>query len=289
MKKTLLLLCLASVMLACKNDTTKNNSDNQQSTEQKITTQRIISLNGTITEILVDLGQQQNIVGFDVTSTFPTDLKNTATQLEHVNKINFEALLALKPTVVYIAVKDLNDDLKNQLQTAGIKVVALDQDFSVEGTKKLIVEVASSLQIEDTKALLAKVDTDVSAVKAISPKPKVLFIYARGAANLFVAGEDTPMQKIIELAGGTNAVEGFKDFKPLTPEALLNSNPDYILLFDTGLQSMGGVDGILKIEGINQTTAGKKKQIIAMDGLLLTGFTPRVGQAIQELNTKLSH
>lgn len=288
MKKIVFTLALAVTMFACNTKTDTAKTENQNTIEQPKSTERIVSLNGTITEILVDLGQQPNLVGVDVTSTYPTNLGSEVTHLDHVNKINFEALLELKPTVVYVAKKDLNDDLNSKLQHAGIKVIALEQDFSVEGTKKLISEVASSLDITDTKELLAKIDSEVATVKSIETKPKVLFIYARGAANLFVAGDDTPMQKIIELAGGVNAVEGFKDFKPLTPEALLNSNPDYILLFDTGLASMGGIDGVLKIEGINQTTAGKKKQIIAMDGLLLTGFTPRLGQAIQELNTKIA-
>lgn len=288
MKKIVVTLALAAFMYACNTKTDTAKTENQDTVEQPKSTERIVSLNGTITEILVDLGQQSNLVGVDVTSTYPADLGSAVTHLDHVNKINFEALLELKPTVVYVAKKDLNDDLNSKLQRAGIKVIALEQDFSVEGTKKLISEVASSLDITDTKELFAKIDSEAATIKPMETKPKVLFIYARGAANLFVAGEDTPMQKIIALAGGVNAVEGFKDFKPLTPEALLNSNPDYILLFDTGLASMGGIDGVLNIDGINQTTAGKKKQIIAMEGLLLTGFTPRIGQAIQELNSKIA-
>ncbi len=35
----------------------------------------------------------------------------------------------------------------------------------------------------------------------------------------------------------------FKDFKPLSAEAVVAANPDVILLFDSGLQSVGGVDG----------------------------------------------
>src|SRR5690606_35624661 len=80
----------------------------------------------------------------------------------------------------------------------------------------------------------------------------------------------------------------FEDFKPLTPEALIQSNPDYILLFEKGLESLGGIDGVLQIQGINQINAGKNKQIITMDGALLSGFGPRVGQAAKELNQLLS-
>ncbi|MGG5507001.1 MULTISPECIES: heme/hemin ABC transporter substrate-binding protein [unclassified Myroides] len=287
MKRTAILVLLALSIVACKNSKEEQTVETTN-TEVATSNERIVSLNGAITETLVDLGQRKNIVGIDITSTYPTDLNTTAAQLEHVNKINIEALMALKPTLVYIAKKDLNDNLKKQLEDAKIKTVVIDQAYSVAGTKKLIQDVASSLNLTDYEALLTKIDQDQAQLKTFENKPKVLFIYARGAANLFVAGNNTPMQNIIELAGGQNAVTGFDDFKPLTPEALLNSNPDYILLFDTGLQSMGGVDGVLKIEGLDRTNAGKNKKIIAMDGLLLTGFTPRIGTAITQLNQQLS-
>lgn len=287
MKRTAILVLLALTVIACKNSK-EEQAVETTTTEATTSNERIVSLNGAITETLVDLGQRNNIVGIDVTSTYPTDLNTTATQLEHVNKINIEALLALKPTLVYIAKKDLNDNLKKQLEDANIKLVVIDQVYSVEGTKTLIKDIATSLNLTDYQALVAKIDQDQAQLKPLENKPKVLFIYARGAANLFVAGNNTPMQNIIELAGGQNAVTGFEDFKPLTPEALLNSNPDYILMFDTGLQSMGGVEGVLKIEGLDRTNAGKNKKIIAMDGLLLTGFTPRIGQAVTQLNQQLS-
>ena len=287
MKRTALVVLVALSVIACKNSK-EEKAVETTNTEVATSNERIVSLNGAITETLVDLGQRNNIVGIDVTSTYPTDMNTTATQLEHVNKINIEALLALKPTIVYIAKKDLNENLKKQLEDANIKIVVIDQVYSVEGTKALIKDIATSLNLTDYEGLVAKIDQEQAQVKTLENKPKVLFIYARGAANLFVAGDKTPMQSIIELAGGQNAVTGFEDFKPLTPEALLNSNPDYILMFDTGLQSMGGVEGVLKIEGLDRTNAGKNKKIIAMDGLLLTGFTPRIGQAVTQLNQQLS-
>ncbi len=288
MKKILIAAFITLTIVSCKNNNKAEQSSTENNTEVNVSNERIVSLNGAISEILVDLGQRNQIVGIDITSTYPTDLATTATQLEHVSKINLEGLLALKPTIVYVLKKDLNESLEKQLTDAGIKLIVIEQDYSIDGAKKLIEEVATPLQITDYDKLYAKIDQGINQVKPLETKPKVLFIYARGAANLFVAGTDTPIQTIIELAGGENAAKGFSDFKPLTPEALLNSNPDYILLFDTGLQSMGGVDGVLSIEGITKTNAGKNKKIITMDGLLLTGFTPRIGEAVTTLNQKIS-
>src|SRR5690606_33743928 len=104
---------------------------------------------------------------------------------------------------------------------------------------------------------------------------------------MMVAGQNTPLDAVINLAGGVNAAQGFEDFKPFTPEALLEANPDAILMFDSGLQSIGGAEVILNIEGVGQTNAGKNKKIIAMDGQYLSGFSPRLGDAVLELNQKL--
>ncbi|MFT4022834.1 MAG: ABC transporter substrate-binding protein, partial [Flavihumibacter sp.] len=121
----------------------------------------------------------------------------------------------------------------------------------------------------------------------ISPvNRKVLFVYARGAGSLQVAGKGTALTKMIELAGGTNAVD-FDNFKPLTSESLVAANPDVIVLFDSGLKSVGGPEGFLQVPGVSLTNAGKNKKIVSMDGAMLSGFGLRLPQAIAELNQKI--
>lgn len=284
MKKLIALFLIVAATVSC------NNKKEQETTpvETAQVKERIISLNGAITEALVALGEKENIIAVDVTSTYPADLKETAQDLGHTSKISVESIMSLKPTVIYATEKDLNDDFKGQLEKTKIRLEIVKQEFSLEGSKQLIETVAKSLNKDNYKELQNKIDQDLQGLKTFEHKPKVLFIYARGAATLLVAGDKTPANSIINLAGGQNAVTEFEDFKPLTPESLLNSNPDYILMFTTGLESMGGVDGVLKIEGINKTNAGKNKKVIAMDGQLLNGFGPRVGQAAKELNQLLS-
>ena len=46
-------------------------------------------------------------------------------------------------------------------------------------------------------------------------------------------------------------------------------------------------EDLLKIEGIATTNAGKNKKVVTMDGQYLSGFGPRVGDAVVELHNKL--
>jgi len=287
MKKYITVLAVAIALIACnKKETTDATT---VAVENKIDEdQKIVSLNGAVSETIAALGASAQIVGVDVTSTYPENLKNTATDLGHVRTITAESILSLKPTVVVATSKDVNPTLNEQLKQAGIQLVVIDQEYSVDGTKKLITEVANNLGKVNVESLINNIDTQLKEVKSFDKKPKVLFIYARGAGNLMVAGKETPLHNMIELAGAENAAAALTDFKPLTPEALLTTNPDVILMFDSGLQSLGGAEGLLKIEGISATNAAKNNKIITMDGQLLSGFGPRLGEAVVELNSKLN-
>lgn len=248
---------------------------------------KIVSVNGTMSEIICALGLQSSIVGVDVTSTYPAALDKVA-KVGHNRQVSSEGIIALSPSLVVGLENDLNPAVKQQLTAANIKTQLFKQELSVEGTKQLILAAGTYFnQSAKATALIAQLDKDIALVKKSSVKKKVLFIYARGTGTMMVSGTGTAVDKIIQFAGGQNAVTGFADYKPLTSEALIAANPDVILLFDSGLESLGGVEGLLKVQGITQTNAGKNKKIISMDGQLLTGFGPRLGKAMVELATKL--
>ncbi len=248
---------------------------------------RIVSLNGTISEIICDLGRQSQLVGVDVTSTYPATLDKLP-KVGHTRTISAEGVLAQNPTLVIGTTESLKSEVAAQLKSAGVRVELFKQTYSVEGTKQLIKEVAAAFGASaQVPALLQKLDAQLAQVRKPTKAPKVLFIYARGTGTMMVAGQGTQVEKIMQLAGGQNAATGFTEFKPLTAEALVAANPDVLLLFDSGLQSLGGKAGLLQVPGIAQTTAGRTGRVVEMDGQLLTGFGPRLGLAAAELAKKL--
>lgn len=247
---------------------------------------RIVSLNGTISEILVELGLEKNIVGTDVTSTYPASLEKVP-KVGHNRDISAEGVLSLRPDLILARAEELDPGLRSQFEQAGARVIAYEHSYSPQGSKTLISEVSASLGLEaGAQAILAALENDLDSAKQYIDtlsRPGVLFIYARGTGTMMVAGEDTEVASMIQLAGGENAVKGFKNYKPLTAESLVAANPDVILLFDSGLESLGGMEGLLKVQGIAQTNAGKNSKILEMDGQYLTGFGPRLGKALAEL------
>lgn len=249
--------------------------------------ERIVSINGAVSEIICSLGHEKDLVGVDITSNYPATLEKLP-KVGHNRNVSAEGILSLRPTLVLGTEGSLKPEVLSQIKTAGVKVILYKHDFSAEGARSLIKALAETLEAKDqSTTLIQKLDQDLKKAKPLSKPVKVLFVYARGAGALNVGGTGTSVEKVILLAGAQNAITDFSDFKPLTAESLVAANPDVILLFNSGLESVGGIDGFLKVAGVAQTKAGKNRKIIEMDGQLLTGFGPRLGLAVQELIAKL--
>ncbi len=287
MKKLILTVSFLAMIYSCKKEVQKPvENEISVSSETPKSNQKIVSLSGGITEIVSALGHENEIVGTDVTSTYPETLKATAKDLGHVRSMTVEPIMAVNPTMILASDKDINPELLGKIKSSGIKTELFNQEYSVNGTKKLIEQVAKALGNSDYQKLNDKIDADLQQIQPIAKKPKVLFIYSRGNM-MMVSGKNTPMASLIEIAGGENAVNDFEDFKPLTPEAVVKANPDVLFFFSSGLQGAGGNEGVLKMPGVSQTNAGKNKKIIAMDGGLVSSFGPRVGEAAVALNKLL--
>lgn len=279
MNKLILALLFATLLFSC--------NDAAKSAEQETSRVRVISLNGSITETLFMLGWGDRLVGVDVTSTYPVVVTKLPV-LGHVRSIQMESVLALKPTHIFLVKNEVKPEFISQWKNAGIDVIEITKEYSIEGSKNAISEIANALkQEEESKELIADIELQYQALKDTMTDERVLFIYARGGGNLMVSGMNTPVANMIRLAGAKNAITEFEDYKPLSIEYLVKSNPQAIVMFDTGLAAVGGVEGLGKISGIAETDAYKNKRIVSMDGQLLSGFGPRVVQGISELRTKL--
>jgi iron complex transport system substrate-binding protein len=279
----LILFCLmlSLGLIACQS------AGQQQASSSPAQPQRIVSLAGSITEILYAADLQDRLAGVDVTSTYPPATADLP-KVGHNRNIQAEGILTLNPDLVIGRANELKPAVEQQLRQAGLELVLLPQEYTVAGTKRLIRQVCDTLDQDDVaEKLIQTIDADLGRVQPLAAPPRAMFIYARGAGTLMVAGEGTQMQQMLELAGATNAVQGFADFKPLTPEALVEANPEVIVLFDSGLSSLEGADGLLEVPGVAQTIAGQQRAFITMDGQLLAGFGPRVGQAAAQLNAAL--
>ena len=131
--------------ISCKKEDPKVAENKEAKTEKPVSNQRIVSISGGVTEIVAALGHEKEIVGIDVTSTYPESLKKTAEELGHVRSMTIEPLLALNPSMILASDKDINPDLLAKIKSSGVQTQLFKQEFTIDGTKKLIDKVAKAL------------------------------------------------------------------------------------------------------------------------------------------------
>ncbi|NED80743.1 ABC transporter substrate-binding protein, partial [Streptomyces sp. SID11233] len=78
-----------------------------------------------------------------------------------------------------------------------------------------------------------------------------------------------------------------KDFTAITSEALAKAAPDAILVMSKGLDSVGGVDGLLKIPGVAETPAGLDRRVVSVDDGVLLNYGPRTDEVLATLVDQL--
>ena len=248
---------------------------------------RIVALGGPVTETVYALGAGELLVGTDSSSVYP-EAATKLPQVGYQRTLAAEGILSLKPTLVLASDEAGPPAALEQLRAAGVEISLVPSEHSVAGAQAKVLAIAKVLnRTAEGEKLAAAIDAqgrEAAGIIAAAPgKPKVLFLYARGASTLNVSGHGTAADAMISLVGARNAVTGYEGYKPLTAEAAVAAAPDYILMMSRGVDSMGGKDAVLTQPGLALTPAGQKKQVVAIDDLLLLGFGPRTGAALTEL------
>lgn len=231
---------------------------------------RVVALNGTTLELIYKLGKQNTIVGTDISGTYPA---NKIPSVGHWAQLPAEGIIALKPDLVIGTADNFaagkNGTVVQQLRSAGVKVLMLPASNTggLDGVKTRLNLLGQVYGVPNAAASLSKsFDTTMKAVEANRPRntPKVIFLYAHSPSDATIYGTEGGANELITLAGGKNAAP-FKDTKALTAEALVAINPDAIIMLNRGLESVGGIDGLLKMPGVAQTNAGKNRRVYTVD------------------------
>lgn len=251
-------------------------------------TSRIVSLNGDITEILFELGVGDNVAAIDVTTTFPAE----ATELPVVGfgqMLAAEGVLAFGPTLVIGDQQVGPPETIQQLRDAGVPVVILQTQNTLEGVATKIGQVAEIIGEDGAgTTLAADVTAEIEAAQALvvagGEPPKVAYLYVRGPQTVLLFGAGMPTQAMIEGAGGLDVAvtSGVFGPAPLTPEALIAAAPDVIVLPAAGFGALGGAEALLGIPGIAETPAGQSGNFLVYEEGYFFGLGPRTGQALEE-------
>lgn len=255
-------------------------------------TQRVVALGGDITETIYALNAQEHLVGVDSTSEWPADAKKLP-NVGYVRQLSAEGILALRPTQI-IATHDAGPvTVMEQLRQAGVALELLPASGTPQQVMDKVRQVGHLLgadaQAKQLNTRLAQTYTTLqSRVAGMSRHPRVVFLLSAGAGNFLAAGRDTAADHAMALAGGSNVIQGYSGYKPLSTEALVAAAPDVLVVMSERADGAGSIEQVLALPGMTQTPAGAHKQVIFVDGQALLGFGPRNADSELALQGKLA-
>ena len=252
-----------------------------------------IDISGTIASTVFALGLGDHVVGRDSSTQFVgTEDLPVVTKSGHT--LNAEAILELAPTVILTDTTIGPKEVRQQLRDAGIAVVVISSDRRLDTTDELVTEIATALGVPSRGAtLIERLDADLEAslaeIAAVVPadvedRARMLFLYVRGSANVYyIFGEDSGADSLIDAVGGVDVAGeiGWEGMKPMTAEALVAAQPDVLVMMTDGLDSVGGIDGLIeRIPAIAETPAGANRRVIDMADSEILSFGPRSAEVI---------
>ena len=251
---------------------------------------RILSVGGSVTEIVYALGENDRLVARNSTSLCP-DSAVKLPDVGYMPALAPEGVLSVNPDLIIAEEGSGPQETIDVLREAQIDFVTIPDGFSAEAVQIKIEAVAKALGVEDKGKELA--DKTLSSIKAAAldatreDRKRVIFILSTRGGRIVASGTNTAADGIIALAGATNVISDFEGYKPLTDEAVLAAAPDVILMMDRGGNHSAADDELLTMPSIAGTPAAETRSILRMNGLLLLGFGPRTGEAITALNKAL--
>ncbi|WP_338875923.1 ABC transporter substrate-binding protein [Spirosoma sp. SC4-14] len=283
-KKVLLPAFIIVVIAAC---------TSTQKDQQTIEKQRIVCVAKQLTELIYALGAGDQLVGVDLSSTYPPAAQKL-TKVGYHRMLNAEGIIALKPTVVYHDGNVAPEAVMQQLEKVGVPMKVFPDAHTVPEVKALFDTLAAQFGAQkQADSLKTKLDADLAqaadSVKQYKTTPKVAIIhFGRVINNYLVIGKAGTASYMLEMAGGKNVMDTLKGMKPLSPEIISKAQPDIILVTDFGYDRLGNAEKLAALPGIALTPAGKNKKIYRIEEHDLIYLGPRTGENILML-MKLIH
>jgi len=290
-KKTLLVIA-ALLLSGCSSSASQHTQSISQDSVSAISIQspsafsvsRVVSLANGVAEIMNALNAKSILVGRDISST-EAELKDIP-MVTFGHQVISEKVIALKPDLVIIDASTGPRSAIEQIKAAGIKIVQTPESWTLSEISTKVSAVASAIGAPAQGDLLNQKIKEQSVAKKVSGKPTVAFLYLRGTSSIYlIGGPGSGADSLIQAIGGVDVgAKSLKHpFNTLTAESLASLNPDVLIVMTKGLESVGGVDGLLKLPGVAQTTAGKNHAVVDVDDSLLLSFGPRTPSLLNQL------
>ena len=254
--------------------------------------QRIVSLLPSVTEIIYALNAQDKLIGVTSYCQYPPEAQKKRI-VGGLLDANYEILYDLNPDLVILEVNSsqANDTIKKM----GIETLLMETR-SIPEILRSITMLGSLLGREkEGRAIVQDLESTIQTIQtktANLKKPKVLITYLRPIGegtirDVFVAGNFTYFEDLINITGGENAYRGSQQITSpvLSAEGILRLNPDIIIeLMSNTLEAKYSPEIIKKDwDMLPQLDAYQNKHIYILQQPYISIPGPRLGRALLDI------
>ncbi|MEB3780582.1 MAG: helical backbone metal receptor [Desulfurococcales archaeon] len=201
----------------------------------------IVSLAPSVTETLYYVGAFDKIVAVDSFSNYPpeiVELRESGKVLDigGVYDTNLEAIIGLNPDLVVGVATSPHTRYKDVLQAYGIPVLLLPEENVNDIKRSIIMVGVATGNLDRAIEVALEFDSMISRIKeAASSVDSVKVAWIVWVEPIFIAGNKTFQGDLLYIVGGVNAFENISGWQSISSEALLEVNPDIIILTAYGV------------------------------------------------------
>ncbi|MBO6193824.1 MAG: ABC transporter substrate-binding protein [Clostridiales bacterium] len=239
----------------------------------------IVTVSPALTEIVYALGGEDKLIGRSEYDDYPEEVS----EVQSVGAIDMpdtELIVSLDPDVV-LASSIFSEEAYNALTDAGITVVIIKDETSLDALTTYVETVADVIGLHDAgEALAMEISDEIAEVADEASETiagdgiTVYYCMGYGEYGDYTAGGDTYINDIIEVAGCENAAADIEGWS-ISTEELLELDP-YIILVPSW-----GYDAFLETEPYTELTAVQEGRVLSVDPNLFERIGPRNVDAVR--------
>ena len=253
--------------------------------------ERVVGVSKQINEYMYDIGAEGVLVGRDLTSIYPERIRSLPSVGYH-RALSAEGITSLQPTLFLTDGNVGPSTVLDQLRNVGIPILTLAPGSTTDSAQGLMLKLGRRFHREKAadsvvavwRSEMEKVISD----SATGPRVRVLVMHFGQINNNYLAvAKGSPADRMIQLAGGVNAIDSVGRMTRLTPELIARTAPDVIIATDVGFDRVGSAEKFAALPGVALTPAGKSKRIYRIDESEVMYFGPRTPSTIRKLKALL--
>jgi ABC-type Fe3+-hydroxamate transport system substrate-binding protein len=189
---------------------------------------RIVSLVPSLTELVLDLGLDKELVGRTKFCIHPKDKIQSIPKIGGTKNANISAIFKLKPDLI-LANKEENtrEDIEALLTSQKVYVSEISNFKEALQTIQKIGVLTNREQASEN--LIQKIDSEFSTLSIVSlTKKKVCYLIWNDP--IMTIGQDTYIHDMLQKCGLENIFADHKRYPSVDVEEIRNKKPDYIFL-----------------------------------------------------------